>query len=64
MAVTTLPVAGLEPGPGETVPTRAGEDAGARPGIDATISQGELVLPIFDDDGVMVRVVVGDQDLD
>ncbi len=65
MAVTTLPVSGFEPAAAEAAPAGRLDDADDRPRRMAAGPQGELAVPIFDDDGVMIRVVLTeDEDLD
>ena len=65
MAVSTLEVSGSESVAADAAPTAKVEDgeggARARTGMPRT----EFVLPIFDDDGVMITVVLAeDDDLD
>ena len=65
MAATTLQMDGLELVAGEQGPAAAPVEGAGWPPEMGRARSGDLVLPIFDDDGVMIRVVLTeDEDAD
>jgi hypothetical protein len=65
MVVTALPVADFDAVAAEALPAARPASVDAPPAETMGASHVEMVVPIFDDDGVMVRIVLAeDEDVD